>query len=854
MIKITNLSKIYDGETPLYALDDVNLSFENKGLVFIVGKSGSGKSTLLNMIAGFDVPTFGKVEYCNQDLKMYSPYELDNYRNSAIGFVFQDFCLIETLTVYQNIKMAFDFKNKNCSKEKIDEILSNVEMNGYGKRYPRQLSAGQKQRIAIARAVAKDAKIILADEPTGNLDSKTTIQILNLLKKLSEDRLVIIVSHNKEDAFKYADRIIEIGSGKIISDKARNLNYTNQLSIDGNKITLPNNLRLNKEQLNDINLKIKQHKGKIHISKCDDEFIPHSKNENIKTDYKNEKTKMGFFNMLKYSYLFFKNQVFSFIIIVLIVTFLVTTLSISLQFAGYDGTLQYEQAMENSNTSVVFLKQESSLNNNDAYLTEYFMSEYDVSNDEQIISKFERTPYKITNICLPITTHQEILYKWNTTTSGLYKGAISRVNNLIICDQTYLNTIFADENGNIKYIGDISSSADGIIITDFVADKFLKSSILGSFSSYEQLIDSDEIFLLTGINITGIVITDYQEEYGDILTENDSEQTNQEALAADVYDVLLYQYGVAYTLNPTYYETYINDAKENLDSVSTYKAEYSYNNKIIPLTNHLINFDDSLKDNEVMLSYSLYNSLFDCNVTPSNSSEFEIKEIDFSKQFVSSEKTLNLKLKIVGLSPTKTIFSSSLRNDILNDSFFQVGVAILDATGDVITSAPSLNLYVTNSRITVVKMAIRVVRVFKDLFTLLTGILIIAIIVIILVNSITTINKNIYNIGISRSMGAHMGELGFIYSSQMILFGALTIVLSLLTDYYSTGIIDKIIVNNISKIISVSGVKEINYVVFNPVITAICIGLIVILTIISILIPIYTIKKANPVNIIKSRD
>lgn len=854
MIKITNLSKIYDGETPTYALDNINLSFEDKGMVFIIGKSGSGKSTLLNMLAGFDMPSLGTIKFLNKDLKEYSQYELDNYRNSTIGFIFQDFCLVESLTIYQNIKMAYDFSMKKSNKETIEKILDKVEMKEYIKRYPKQLSAGQKQRIAIARAIAKNAKIILADEPTGNLDNKTTIQILDLLKQISKDRLVIVVSHNKEDAYKYADRIIELGSGKILSDKKINLAYDNEFKIENNLIMLPNNLRLNAIQLQKINDSIKATKGKIKIAKCPEKFIENNNDSVSSYNYETKKTKMGLFNMFKYSYLLFKNQIFSFLIIVLIVTFLVTTLSISIQFASYDGSLQYDQAMNNSDTTVVFLKQDDKVEDDDAYLTEYYMNRYDSSTDQIIINQYNTNPYKIVNICLPITSNDAITYKWNTTTSGMYKGAISKVNNLVICDIDYLNSLFADKNGNINYIGNLNDN-NGIIITDFVADRFLKSTKLGTFSSYQQIIETDEIFLQTGINISAIIITDYKDKYGDMLTENDSEQTNQQALTADVYDILLYQYGVAYTLNDNYYDTYINNAKQYISEFGLYQANYKYNDKNVVIKDHVIAFEDTLlKDNEVMLTYSLYNKLCNTSFSPSNINTFAPNNIAFESFDFNENLIYSNNIKVIGLTTNKNYFSSNMKKDIIGNCFYQVGISILNASGDVIINAPEYGLYIANSRISVVKMAIRVVRVFKDLFTLLSCLLIIAIIVIILLNSVTTINKNIYNIGICRSMGAHMGELGFIYSSQMVIFGILTIILSMICDFYSTGIINEIIVNNISKIISVSGVREIDYVVFNPAITTICTSLVVILTIVSILIPIYTIKKMNPVNIIKSRE
>ena len=136
MINIQKVSRVYKSDdAPVYALKDVSLSLPSKGMIFVVGKSGSGKSTLLNILAGFDKPTKGDIYYGDINLNKLDPRELDYYRNSEIGFVFQDYCLIDTFTVKQNINVAFDFKNKKSSKDKIDEILTSVGMKGYERRY-----------------------------------------------------------------------------------------------------------------------------------------------------------------------------------------------------------------------------------------------------------------------------------------------------------------------------------------------------------------------------------------------------------------------------------------------------------------------------------------------------------------------------------------------------------------------------------------------------------------------------------------------------------------------------------------------------------------------------------------------
>lgn len=220
LIELRNLVKHYTTRKGVVtkALNDLSVSFPSKGLVFILGKSGSGKSTLMNILGGLDVADTGEFIIEGKNIEGLSQVELDHYRNSHVGFVFQDFNIIDTFTIYQNIGIALQLQGQRAKKQRINEMLEFVGLKGFGKRRGNEVSGGQKQRIAVARALIKNPRIILADEPTGNLDSKTSDQIMRLLKKVSENNLVIVVSHDPEEAEVYADRIIRIKDGKIAED------------------------------------------------------------------------------------------------------------------------------------------------------------------------------------------------------------------------------------------------------------------------------------------------------------------------------------------------------------------------------------------------------------------------------------------------------------------------------------------------------------------------------------------------------------------------------------------------------------------------------------------------------------
>ena len=220
MIEFKNVSKIYKTKKGVEtkALNNINLKIGNKGMVFIVGKSGSGKSTMLNLLGGLDNITSGKLFINNKDISKFKNKQYDAYRNTYIGFIFQEFNILEEYNVLENIELALRLQNKKSSKEEIDNLLKKLGLENLDQRKINELSGGQKQRVAIARALIKNPEIILADEPTGNLDQTSSKQIFDLLKEISKEKLVIVVSHDMESAKNYADRIIEISDGNITND------------------------------------------------------------------------------------------------------------------------------------------------------------------------------------------------------------------------------------------------------------------------------------------------------------------------------------------------------------------------------------------------------------------------------------------------------------------------------------------------------------------------------------------------------------------------------------------------------------------------------------------------------------
>lgn len=219
ILETKDLKKYYgSGETAVHALDGVNLTVESGEFVAVVGTSGSGKSTLLHMLGGLDRPTSGTVKVDGRDIFSLKDEELTIFRRRKIGFVFQAYNLVPVLNVYENIVLPIELDGEKVNKDFVQQIVQTLGLENRLDSLPSQLSGGQQQRVAIARALAAAPAIILADEPTGNLDSKTSQDVLSLLKVTSQkfSQTIVMITHNEEIA-QLADRIIRIEDGKIVS-------------------------------------------------------------------------------------------------------------------------------------------------------------------------------------------------------------------------------------------------------------------------------------------------------------------------------------------------------------------------------------------------------------------------------------------------------------------------------------------------------------------------------------------------------------------------------------------------------------------------------------------------------------
>ncbi|MBQ3106088.1 MAG: ABC transporter ATP-binding protein, partial [Eggerthellaceae bacterium] len=221
MLQLCNICKTYTTDSfTQVALDNVSVSFRDNEFVAILGPSGSGKTTMLNIVGGLDHYDSGDLVIDGISTKQYKDRDWDTYRNNRVGFVFQSYNLIPHQTILSNVELALTLSGVSRAerRERAAEALRKVGLGDHISKKPSQLSGGQMQRVAIARALINDPEILLADEPTGALDSKTSVQIMDLLTEIAQDRQVVMVTHNPELAEQYATRIVTLSDGVITSD------------------------------------------------------------------------------------------------------------------------------------------------------------------------------------------------------------------------------------------------------------------------------------------------------------------------------------------------------------------------------------------------------------------------------------------------------------------------------------------------------------------------------------------------------------------------------------------------------------------------------------------------------------
>ena len=492
MIEAKNLRKKYSPKkgVEVHALDNVSVRLPDTGMVFVLGKSGSGKSTLLNVLGGLDTIDSGEIFIKGQSSKEFKQSHFDSYRNTYVGFIFQEYNILEEFTVGANIALAIELQGRKATNEEINSILTEVDLAGLGARKPNELSGGQKQRVAIARALVKNPEIIMADEPTGALDSNTGRQVFDTLKELSKKKLVLIVSHDREFSELYADRIIELADGKIISDVEYDKEATENaeepnLSYVGKEITIKDGYELTDDDRIAINEYIKKIKSNTSLiindkrqnkifKNTDENKIPARTNK----DFKLIKSKLSLKNAFKLGSSGLKYKKFRLVCTIFLSFIAFTLFGLADSVASYDSIRTCTDSLIDSGIDYASFQKQTKWIYDINEPDDFYWEEWDkyISKDEVAILE-QQTNLKF----MPVLGGYNMDLKY---TSEVALGSDSRYNWSIIYPERFSGISVLNENliSSFNYSlvpgSKLPENKNEIVIPKFVAEYYVKNGFL----------------------------------------------------------------------------------------------------------------------------------------------------------------------------------------------------------------------------------------------------------------------------------------------------------------------------------------------------------------------------------------
>ena len=785
MLEVKELTKIFksDKNTKTIALDKVSFKLPNKGFVFIVGKSGSGKTTLLSLLGGLEDITSGKIIFDNKDFKSFKRKEFDTYRNNEVGFIFQDYHLLEELTIFDNIKMMLDFKEID-DDEKIHQALKDVGLEGYELRCPKELSGGEKQRVAIARIIVKNPSIILADEPTGNLDRNTTKQVFDLLKKMSTEKLVIAVSHSTIDAYVYADYILELNEGKIINKYKKKENQKDSFRVENDILYVAKDRKITENEVKSLKTALKS----IKISDVNQSYLEFEK---YNEDFINEeipnldsKKHIKFFKSIKYSFKFFKGNILKSFILSLVSSIIIAcTASVGLLMStNIDKTINNYISKSNINDQFIVPEQQGE------------------TIDNKVIDEYKKYG-KVYNTFSNIFPND--LDKSSISSQTIYD--LTRNNKIIVVDDEFIDETFKYKNEPLYLIKRDVELPYGLYVTDVLVDSFFEVPI-----NYEEVLEKGLTYVNTHVEINGVINTCYKEKYpyaSKILNNLDLSKKIDPSKAQEVtnfYTEMSNSFMQYYTKNPNWLDAMLNEP-----------SYYFLPGHCIAKTSNknldLFNFNEwiftkyfELKDNEILLSLDNYR-YFEPNFTYYGANylfekPFEIKVEFFNRNDRKYDKTLATRtLKVVGLNKSANFGSRELITSVTKEIVKVEGLMLKDIKDlNAVAKLNEKNNYfaLMHERRTA-EQSVKFTEVLTDFFIFIFVVLVfISFLLIYLYNS-ASFKSRLFETGVMKALGARDVD---IINSMLVNFIStllITLVLSNLFTLILTPIINKFLTDGI---------------------------------------------------------
>lgn len=875
MIEVKNIKKTYIGKDGKESrgLVDVSFKLSDKGFVFVLGKSGSGKSTLLNIIGGLDKATSGEVIIEGKKISDFSEKDFDFYKSHYCGFIFQDYKLLNELNVYENILLSLEIKNDmEDADNRIKEILNKVGLDGYENKMINELSGGEKQRVAIARCLIKNPKIILCDEPTGNLDKKTSKQILDALKEVSKNCLVFMVSHDNKACDLYASRRLTINNGLIIDDSIKNESFENKMTLKNNTIYLPSDSTLNDEDLKKLNQLYKENKID-KIDNLDDAFIPFNDDEISENTSKNLQNPTKILKSLKFKLLkkfFFKDKI-SALINSFIFGFLTILLILVETFLYFDSSKIVLQNIDYANQKEITISKiiESEEKNGQRKPLGDFIEE-----DNEYLQALNG--YPLINYAHNIVDSQStntnalsfgyyVLDKYVVNENGFYPSGF---NGVAIVDESYLNNKF--NNGEkIEVIAGTLNDEEhktGLILTDYLIDAY--NDYYNKEIPYEDFIGN---FQLTSrpqtFRINAIIKTYYKEKFRSVY-EKYIEIKNNGFVYEDFYtfkkskaynDYLNYlknfELTCAYSMNKNFYNDIQTDDK--------YCNEILFGSLFLSDKPDLI-YGRATTYGQVAISRVINNNLKDYEITISQTAKNILSPIFGTQDLIGkefylhktqdnyykSEITNSIKLKIVGESAWSYV-NEFTKNEInaMHRKIYGYVVPLNNLNESALKVAIERGATIVDKDSEVYSLTYKTLILYHDIFIMIQYLIIAMLLIYFVIYSIKSIKEKQYQIGVFKSLGLNNFNISFIFVGKTIIVALLSLLITSILGYPFLNLANFLLLSSYGVIFG-NDLKNLNIFYFHPYIFIFHYVMNIILFLLISFIPLIILRKVEPAKIV----
>jgi len=860
MIKITNLNKFYQSKRRRmhHALKDVSLTLPDKGLVFVLGKSGSGKSTFLNLIGGLDRASSGTIVVDGNNISAMGETEFVDYRNSCIGFIFQDHHLIDDLTVSQNVQLVLDLRRMG-DKSLVSQALEQVGLAGYEDRYPSELSGGERQRVAIARAIVKRPRIVLADEPTGNLDGRNAQEVMRILKTLSKDCLVLTVSHNTGEVYANADRIIDLSEGQIVGDVTRNPDYPDGVALQEDTVQCPDDRVMTEEDVSVINDGLARKIVKRFVLRRD-KFQPTQPLEEEGVDQVFAKTRLSIGRVIALSSAFLKTKLSRIVVITVPLTLILLVILLSQTYINIDGNRIIAEQMEKAGQEAIVLSKEISLDGVQKNARRFHA---DVTQEDMqafLDTGFAGKTYPILNVSVPVTNYKNA----SGVKASYFSYGVLATESLgtVVVDEAF----FEEKLGQLEYLAQTREFDPlGVVITDYLADVILATDSRYSGKSYFDLLGAYtlEDTKLDAITINGIINTNYKDRYEELIDrvvdQKESDlavlynDTDFQRLSSELYSFLAY----SYTFNPNFVQDYLDSGNHS----HFWSYDLTLDGKPYTIPEGYVTLRSSLRDGQVVMGYKMYNALFGTSYNVENLHTFVPHSAEMTQYAYHdaehAEPLFTSQVKIVGLNNGYSMGVSQNVGALFSKNHIrQTGVYFdgLSHLSDVLEVAEERSFIQDSITLEGILTLTRCVQLFVLIFRLVNIVLCAAVVFIFVSFSTKMIRDKLHEIGILKALGTDRRTINFIFGLQIGLIAVCTCLLSGLGYYFLVDPANTLFVASLREMVPSQLVLDLDVLVYIPEVLLQNVILIAVLSVISLVIPMSRIGKIQPVKIINTRD